>query len=557
MDGALIGGPPVDGRGLAVRRAAMALSVAAVVALAGCAPRRVFAPWRSGAWDASTVRDEAHLLQMMDARRPDTLVVDALAGSAIPGRQSRVALAIGQLKLRSRYPLLRGWLTAADSAQAAAAAFALGIGRDTAGVPALGAALEAAQARGWPTVAAEVAWALGEVGEPAREVIEGALRRNGVCPGAGSSGGEEEATPCAMLLLAAGKLRPVPDAVVVPWVTATPPAVVRAAAYALARSRVPAGVVPLLALGLHPDEEVRQHVARILVRGVVPDTLAARSLAVLDTLSRDPSERVRANAARALTTYGPEAAAMTWRLLADPARNVRVATIDSLHLVLGRDLAAWQRAWQADSADAVRRPLLALSRRVGVRIPGAPTALPALAVGASDRPPVPASWGGIGARDRPLAEYEALVRRWVRPGAPAPKAVVQTERGPITVELFAREAPLVVEAFLHLATAGYYRDTRFHRVVPNFVAQDGDITGGASGRLGFSLRESWTRRRHGRGCVGLATAGPDTGGSQFYFCHSSQPHLDGAYTVFGRVVDGLDAMDAVAQGDRMLRIVPR
>jgi cyclophilin family peptidyl-prolyl cis-trans isomerase len=170
---------------------------------------------------------------------------------------------------------------------------------------------------------------------------------------------------------------------------------------------------------------------------------------------------------------------------------------------------------------------------------------------------LPASWGAIGARDRPLADYERLVRQWVRPGARQPRAVVHTARGPIVVELRAREAPLVVEAFLALAEQGWYRDTRFHRVVPNFVVQDGDIARGSGERLGFALRESWTRQRHGRGCLGLATAGPDTGGSQFYFCHSPQPHLDGAYTVFGRIVRGLEVMDAIVQGDRMERVDPR
>ena len=101
---------------------------------------------------------------------------------------------------------------------------------------------------------------------------------------------------------------------------------------------------------------------------------------------------------------------------------------------------------------------------------------------------------------------------------------------------------------------GRYRNTTWHRVVPNFVAQDGDI-GGADGLSpDFMLRESVSRVRHERGCLGLATAGRDTGGSQYYLCHSSQPHLDGGYTVFGRVVAGWDVMDRIVQGDRMREI---
>jgi cyclophilin family peptidyl-prolyl cis-trans isomerase len=147
------------------------------------------------------------------------------------------------------------------------------------------------------------------------------------------------------------------------------------------------------------------------------------------------------------------------------------------------------------------------------------------------------------------------VQRYWRSGAPLPQAVVETEWGTVTLELYAAEAPLVVEAFTRLAREGKYRNTVFHRVVPNFVVQDGDIANGdGPPEPPFTLRESWTRRRHGRGCLGLATAGPDTGGSQFYLCHSTQPHLDGGYTVFGRVIQGFDVMDRLAQGDRMIQV---
>jgi peptidyl-prolyl cis-trans isomerase B (cyclophilin B) len=155
---------------------------------------------------------------------------------------------------------------------------------------------------------------------------------------------------------------------------------------------------------------------------------------------------------------------------------------------------------------------------------------------------------------RPLVEYERLVRLWGAVGSRQPVAVIETDDGVVTLQLYGREAPLVVEAFVRLANEGFYRNTVFHRVVPNFVVQDGDPRGDGTGGPGFSLRESFSRRRHERGCVGLATSGPDTGGSQYYLCHSSQPHLDGAYTVFGTVLSGFDVMDRIVQGDRMVRI---
>ena len=158
---------------------------------------------------------------------------------------------------------------------------------------------------------------------------------------------------------------------------------------------------------------------------------------------------------------------------------------------------------------------------------------------------------------RQVAEYARLVNDWYGPGARQPRATIHTERGDITIELFGADAPLVVEAFIRLARSGFYHSSRFHRVVPNFVVQDGASREDGAGGPGFSLRESWTRKRHERGALGLATSGPDTGGSQFYLCHSAQPHLDGAYTVFGRVISGFEIMDAIVQGDRMDRIEMR
>jgi cyclophilin family peptidyl-prolyl cis-trans isomerase len=155
---------------------------------------------------------------------------------------------------------------------------------------------------------------------------------------------------------------------------------------------------------------------------------------------------------------------------------------------------------------------------------------------------------------RPLEDYQRLVERYWHVRA-APRAFIDTDEGTITLELFGHDAPLVVESFTRLAQSGKYRNSIFHRVVPNFVLQDGDIGNGTGEpEAPFTLRESWTRRRHERGCLGLATAGPDTGGSQFYLCHSAQPHLDGGYTVFGRVIDGFDVMDRLVQGDRMLQV---
>lgn len=155
-----------------------------------------------------------------------------------------------------------------------------------------------------------------------------------------------------------------------------------------------------------------------------------------------------------------------------------------------------------------------------------------------------------------MSWYEDLVRTVVAPtldGRPV-RATLDTERGPIGVEFFGAEAPLTVKNFLDLARGGTYRGTRFHRVVPNFVAQDGDPRGDGSGGPGYSIRDELNRRRYERGVLGMALSGPDTGGSQWFITHSPQPHLDGGYTVFGRVVSGFAALDAIVQGDLLIHV---
>jgi len=91
-------------------------------------------------------------------------------------------------------------------------------------------------------------------------------------------------------------------------------------------------------------------------------------------------------------------------------------------------------------------------------------------------------------------------------------------------------------------------------VVPDFVIQDGDPRGDGNGGPGYAIRDEINPRRYGRGAVGMALSGPDTGGSQFFVTHSPQPHLDGVYTLFGQVIQGDDVLDRIVQGDRIRRI---
>ena len=168
-------------------------------------------------------------------------------------------------------------------------------------------------------------------------------------------------------------------------------------------------------------------------------------------------------------------------------------------------------------------------------------------------------WGPVApiVTGRTPADYRGVARRYLLParrGGSGPRVTIETERGPVVVELFPAEAPLTVAAFLLLLERRYFDGSTWHRVVPNFVVQDGDPRGDGWGGPGFALRDETNPMRYETGTVGMALSGPDTGGSQFFITHSPQPHLDGTYTVFGRVVSGLGALAAIGQGERIRSI---
>ena len=128
---------------------------------------------------------------------------------------------------------------------------------------------------------------------------------------------------------------------------------------------------------------------------------------------------------------------------------------------------------------------------------------------------------------------------------------IATEKGEIVIQLLGNEAPNTVQNFVKLARQGYYNGLTFHRVVPNFVIQDGCPRGDGWGGPGYSIRCEMNRRHYLAGAVGMALSGKDTGGSQFFISHSPQPHLDGRYTIFGQVLQGMDVVESIDRGDRI------
>jgi peptidyl-prolyl cis-trans isomerase B (cyclophilin B) len=136
------------------------------------------------------------------------------------------------------------------------------------------------------------------------------------------------------------------------------------------------------------------------------------------------------------------------------------------------------------------------------------------------------------------------------------KVTLQTNRGDINLELYPEHAPKTVNNFVFLAQEGFYDGVSFHRVINNFMIQGGDPTGSGSGGPGYKFEDetSGNPLRHDTGVISMANAGPNTNGSQFFITHAPQPHLNGKHTVFGKVIDSQDVVNAIRQGDKMIKV---
>jgi cyclophilin family peptidyl-prolyl cis-trans isomerase len=164
-------------------------------------------------------------------------------------------------------------------------------------------------------------------------------------------------------------------------------------------------------------------------------------------------------------------------------------------------------------------------------------------------PPASALGPAPGGRTVEEGEWQSLISPQF-----SPHAYIDTDRGTIEIELAIQDAPLTVSNFIALARKGFFNGVAVHRVVPDFVIQDGDPRGDGEGGPGYTIRDEINQRPYLRGTVGMALDWEDTGGSQFFITHSPQPHLDTRYTVFGHVVEGMDAVDRIQQWDVVRRV---
>jgi len=290
---------------------------------------------------------------------------------------------------------------------------------------------------------------------------------------------------------------------------------------------------------------------------------------LLERLAGDPNPRVRAAALAAWLAADPQAGEIARKALGDPDTGVRGTALDWLTEHPAAPLADLEAALAGVYHPGMEEAGLAAVRAVAARAESQPlergAAVALLEKAAASGPYVLRREAGekLGKLGRPVPRlepaekskgpevYREIVQRTRRPRT----VEIHTERGTITVRLECPQAPLTCLNFLQLAGQGFYDGLTFHRVVPDFVIQGGDPHGDGAGGPGYAIRDEINRLRYERGAVGMALAGPDTGGSQFFITLSPQPHLDGGYTVFGEVVAGSEVLDQIRLGDRIEKVV--
>jgi cyclophilin family peptidyl-prolyl cis-trans isomerase/HEAT repeat protein len=348
----------------------------------------------------------------------------------------------------------------------------------------------------------------------------------------------------------------------------------RQAIIAVAQADSSAGVAAAVAVGNDADWRWRSVAAEAFG--------AARARDRLEGQLADPDGRVVAQALQALQRIVPaDDASLVARargLLghADPAVRSVAADLVAHHPTLADVeplVAAYGRAERDPFNDARLSAVSALGaiaassdsgrQRVATRfvsVTPRPDDYLVRRLAADTLPDTRAAWGPVLpiATGRTLADYRDIARRWLAPALAGtnPHVFLETDRGTLDIELLATEAPLTVAAVIDLVNRRYFDGTRWHRVVPNFVVQDGDPRGDGWGGPGFAIRDEINPVRYETGTVGMALSGPNTGGSQYFITHSAQPHLDGIYTIFGRVVgsNGVTVLNAIGMGDRIRSI---
>ncbi|MBK8810637.1 MAG: peptidylprolyl isomerase [Acidobacteria bacterium] len=278
-------------------------------------------------------------------------------------------------------------------------------------------------------------------------------------------------------------------------------------------------------------------------------------------LEAEPDEVVRATVAEILAEQKPSkenlealGKAFTDSLLRDKFSNdATIAIMDALFKIDKAEASGWLLTALSSSDYLVRKKAFQLlsDEELQKSKPGIPTIVEYAIARKRNLVSSFSSGSKLGIIRNTNADYARAVSR--KNGTVT--AVFATEKGRFTIALMPEDAPLTVDNFIRLARANYFNGLAVHRVVPNFVMQDGDNRGDGNGGPGWSIRCEVNTLPYERGAVGMALSGKDTGGSQWFVTHSPQPHLDGGYTVFGRVPESdMKVVDSIVRGDKILSV---
>ncbi|MET0553107.1 MAG: HEAT repeat domain-containing protein, partial [Vicinamibacteria bacterium] len=450
-------------------------------------------------------------------------------------------------------PVLTAALRSSDPVSRALAARGLGALKDAAALDGVAPLLKDADAQ----VVIQAVRALGALGDARAVALVTPLLKSP------SPVLRSEALAALALLPPERALRPA----VVALVGDPDPAVRGAALRAL--SKVDRDDFALVLSGLDPDPERSVRAAKATALGDAGDEI---SQGILATMLKDEDAGVLPAVLEAIRkAKGPESEGVLRRHLehADPA--VRGAAAEGLAALGTAGVTpALQAAWKRSLADTDLEARLSIVDALAAQKDDASVAAlkdvagndPARVVRARASAALQARgqeavWPGFEPASRTALDYRLAMAPY-EPGTGqdlyTPRAILHTRRGRIEIHLDIVESPLTSASFIELARRGFYNGLPFHRVVPGFVVQGGDPRGDGSGGPGYTLRCEIGQRFYGRGAVGMALAGKDTGGSQFFVAESPQPHLDGGYTIFGWVASGMEVVDQIRPGDRIERV---
>jgi HEAT repeat protein/cyclophilin family peptidyl-prolyl cis-trans isomerase len=511
---------------------------------------------------AADVDAIVQLVKLEDTRRFDETILSQSLKSPHPEVRLRAVVSVARIVDPRGRALLAGMRGETNPDILATVAFATGQVKDPDAVTWLGDLLSDPKTP--PAVAFEAARALGKIRTPdARAALAKYLAAAPAINAAAAAVGEA--------LLSIGRFPPPGDlAPIVRWTTSPNVEVRWRAAWALFRPRDPAAVTDLLRMTEDTSPEVRFWAVRGLVATVVDQAKLDRAVtsARLRAAVRDPDRRVRTEALRALGGYDDdESFAVMLAALESPDTWLSVSAAEVMGRFTSRkDLVVPKLV----AAAAPGKPIALRINALGPLVALAPDAAKAAATALSaeggtvakataaqtltrlEGPPPPRQGGPRPPPAPPAArtddEYRRIVERWIVPdykGAPKPRVLLETARGPIEIELYAGDAPLGLDYLVKVVESGEIVGTEFGRVVPNFVDQQRAIRGEGT------LRDEVNRHGLTRGNLSWASAGLDTGRPGYTLNHTPQPHNEGDFTSLGRVVRGMDAVDRIELGDKI------